>query len=83
MAGIQQTEDVVRAVAAVGLFLYQARADGYNLDDIRTAMGDEKLRTKVVEAVKGSQEVPGEISDGQLREYLQLALAALSEVRGV
>lgn len=81
MAGIQQTDDVIKAAGAIALFIVSAMEDGWDLQDLRRALGDENLRTKVVEGVRGAQQIPGEITDLDLSEIVNLALAVLSEFR--
>lgn len=83
MAGIEQTEDVLQAAGAVGLFFVQAGKDGWSFADVRSALGDDHLRTKVIEGVRGSGQIPGEITDLDLQEIMSLVATAAEEFEGV
>lgn len=79
MAGIEQTSDVIRAAGAVGLFLKQAAVDGWSFDDLRNALNNKTLRNKVLAAVRDSNKIPGEISDIDLQEVVELVVAVGDE----
>lgn len=82
MAGITESTEAIQAAGAVGLFLRQAAADGWGLDDLRRAVNDEQLRAKVVEGVRGADTIPGEISDLDLREVVELVAVVADEFGG-
>lgn len=80
MAGIQQTDEAVRAGAAMAVFVIKAREGGYGFGDLRAAMEDTELRSKVVAGIRDVQAVPGEIADVDLREIVQVSLGVLDEL---
>lgn len=83
MAGIEQTTEVVQAAGAVGLFFKQAAADGWGFDDLRRVVSDEALRSKVIAAVRDANQIPGEISDLDLREIMELVATVADEFEGL
>lgn len=78
MAGITQSTDVVKAVGAIGKAYRKAKADGWDLNDVHF-FTDEAVVNAVVEGVRDSEQIPGEIVDIDFREIMELFQTAADE----
>jgi hypothetical protein len=81
--GITESTEAIKAAGAVAWFLKQAAADGWGLDDLRDAATDENLRAKVITGVTGSHRIPGEVTDLDVREVMDLFVAVADEFEGL
>lgn len=78
MAGITQSTDVMKAVGAIAKAYRQAKADGWSLDDVNFFTHPDTVNA-VVEGVRDSDQIPGEIVDVDFRELMELFQAAADE----
>lgn len=78
MADITQSQDVVKAVGAIAKAYRKAKENGWQLDDVYT-FTNESVVNAVVEGVRGSDQIPGEITDIDFREIMELLQSAANE----
>lgn len=78
MAGITESTQVVQAVGAVAKAYRKAKADGWDLEDVHV-FTDRDFVDTVLEAVRGSDQIPGEITDLDFREIMELLQSAANE----
>lgn len=82
MAGITETQDVIKAVGIVAAAARKAISDGIDFDDIDT-MTSPEIKEAVKNAVDGITEVPGEVTDIDLGEIMQLFGTVSGAVRNI
>lgn len=84
MPDTKETKEVLVAVNEVALYLLGLLKDGVDLSDgvalAAKLAGDEKFRTLLQEAVKGSALIKDEVKDLSLPESLELVMLELSYV---
>jgi len=78
MTDIKETKEVVSGVVVLSAFLIKQFRDGVGIDDavaiIDKLKNDEGFKVVLLEAVKGVQKVPAEVSDLDTHEILELIL---------
>ena len=82
--GIKETKEAFVGVNELALFLISRLKDGIGMDDAVAAFQklstDEDFRNKLLEAVKGIEQVPAEIKDINMQEGMELATLALAYI---
>lgn len=78
MAGIAQSQDVMKAVGAVAKAYRKAAENGWNLDDVHV-FTDTDTVSAVVDSVRDSDRIPGEIADLDFREIMELFQTVANE----
>jgi len=77
--GIQETTEVIIALNELSIAILEVLLDGLQIiDDVRTlyekVWGDPRVKQILTSAIEGIKAVPGEISDVDLSEGVQLAI---------
>jgi hypothetical protein len=82
--GIKETMDAVALVSVVAVFVAkELRADGLQLTDAVVLLTKPDFQSRLIEAVSGISQVPGEVADLSAYEVLDLSEYVLKTVRTV
>ena len=73
MAGIKETQDVLKLVEVVACsILAEVKKDGFQVEDLAAFLKSPEWASSLDEAIKGVMGIPAEVADIDIMEALEL-----------
>lgn len=87
MAGIKETQEIVKVVGTLGVFVAKKLKDGAQISDVNALMNlianDTEFQNQFKEAVVGIQNIPFEVTDIDVIEGFQLGKQGVDIVNDI